>query len=247
VNDIATRSAGKFGAILKPKPVELRWLEDVLLNPLGKAPAAVDHTYGRSEYGMLGNDTEGDCAVAGAVHVRMVDADMTHETEVWPTAEQTIAAYLAYTGGHDVGAVLADLLTYWHTRGLLNNKIAAFAPVRVENLAEVKSAINLFGALYMGIRVPANAIAQFNAGQPWDLTGTAADNEFVGGHCVVAAKYTARLGEAITWGKLQPFTWRWFAHNCSEGWVLITHEFLAAHPGLVNLPLLQADIKKLAG
>ncbi len=246
MNDIAPRIAGKLGVILKPKPVELRWLEDTLLNPLGKAPASVDHTHGRVDYGMLGNDTKGDCAVAGAVHVRMVDADITSETEVWPTAEQTIAAYLAYTGGQDVGCVLADLLTYWHIHGLLDNRIAAFAPVRVSNIIEVKAATALFGALYMGIRVPANAIAQFNAHQPWDLTGTEADDEFVGGHCVVAAKYNARFGEVITWGKLQQFTWRWFAHNCSKGWVLITHEFLAAHPGIVNLPLLQADIKKLA-
>jgi len=236
---------GKLGAIIKPKPVELHWLHDLLVNPLPKAPSALDHTFGRKSWGMLGNDAYGDCTFAGLIHLREVHALITKKAESWPTAAKVVREYLRYTGGQDEGAVEADLLMYWHTKGLFSDKAPAFAPLKVSNQAEVESAVAMFGAVYLGIDVPKPAMSQFDAHQPWDLTGTRADDEIEGGHCTVLAKYNSSGGGQLTWGAVQPYTWRWFKRYTREAWVILSSEFLAS--SLVNVPLLKADIAKLGG
>ena len=52
---------------------------------------------------MDGNDTYGDCGVAGIAHGFQAAAADTGETESWPTDSQVVSFYLKYTGGQDSG------------------------------------------------------------------------------------------------------------------------------------------------
>ena len=240
------RIAGKLGRLDAVHPVGLHWLVDLITNPLPPAPRALDHTKCVAGFGMYGNDQYGDCTVAGAVNLRAADAHVLAESETWPSAQQVIDAYLAYTHGADAGAIEADLLEYWRTNGILGSRIVGHAPLHVSLHAELKSAMALFGGVYTGIKVPDNAIAQFEAGETWHLTGAAADDEYVGGHCVPLLGYTSLGPLCVTWGAVQHMTWAWWDHVADEAHAVITHEFVAAKPGVVNLPLLEADLKKLA-
>ena len=187
-----------------------------------------------------------NCTFAGAVNLRAADAHLLAETEVWPCAQDVIDAYLAYTHGQDAGAVESDLLEYWRTQGILGNTIVGHAPLHVGQHAELTSAMALFGGAYTGIKVPANAEAQFEAGETWHLTGSSEDDDYVGGHCVPLLGYTSLGPLCVTWGAVQHMTWAWWDHVADEAHAVITHEFVAAKPGVVNLPLLEADMKKLA-
>jgi len=242
---MSDRRHGKLGATLKPKPVELRWLSELLTNPLPPASTAVDHTFARKSWGMLGNDRYGDCAVAGIVHLREVHARIVAKSEKWPSDAQTVKQYLAYTGGNDDGCVLSELLLYWHQHGLFNDKVPAFAPLKVKNDAEVKSAVQTFGAVYLGVDVPKPAMQQFDRGLAWELTGTPADDDIEGGHCIVLAKYDGARAGALTWGAVQPLSWRWYQRYAREAWVALSSEFLASKA--IDVAALKADIAKLGG
>ena len=241
------RIAGKLGRRDARNPVQLRWLADYLVNPLPVAPRTLDHTVGVKGFAMYGNDRYGDCTFAGMTNLRAADAHLLAETETWPSAQQVIDAYLAYTGGQDEGAVEADLLLAWRRQPILGATIAGYAPLHVSQHATLKSAMALFGGAYVGVQVPAPAMTQFRMGQPWHLTGTRADNDIEGGHCVPLLGYAAEGPLCVTWGHVQHISWKWWDRYADEAWAVLTHEFVAAKPGLVDVAAMQADIAKLGG
>jgi hypothetical protein len=49
----------------------------------------------------------------------------------------------------------------------------------------------------------------------------------------------------LTWGTVQLATEAWMQQNREEEYALLTDRYVAANPGVVNLPLLQQDIAKL--
>ena len=254
------RTPGKLGLIHKPLPEEMGMLSDYLANPLGRPPSSVTWPAALSSCGMLGNgpdptapdypDGVGDCTIAGTVHLRMLAALLTGETETWPNGDQTIAAYMALSGGRDSGLVEADVLKAWQSQGILGNKIAAFAPLDISDDAEIRAACSLFGATKVDVDVPANAMDQFSAGEPWHLDGTPADHQSVGGHSVVRCGYytDTKWGPVwglLTWGKVQLATQPWMIAHVVQDWAVLTSEFVNAQPGVVDVAALQADIAKL--
>ena len=231
----------KYGRLPAKRPIGLRDLVQYLTDPLPAGPASVAAP--DFNWGILGNDQYGDCTFAGAVHLREAVAAREGVSENWPTADQVVEAYKAYTGcvepgdEHDSGANEADLLGVWLTDGLIDgNKILGYAPVDHRDHEELKSVVALFGGSYLGVAVPAPAQEQFGAGEPWDLTGTEEDYEIEGGHCVPGVGYDSDYLYVVTWGKVQPVTWRWIAAYMEEAWaVLLTED-------KVNVDQLQKDL-----
>ena len=239
------RIAGKLGRIPAPLPKKIKRLGDYLCSPFPPPPRQEDHTQGVKSWGMLGNDTYGDCTIAGLVHLRMADAVYAAEKETWPSTAKVVQAYLKLTGGQDDGLVLSSVLKSWQRSGILGDKVVGYAPLSTLSATEVAQVIHAFVGVYAGVRIPAPAMDQFNAGQPWDLTGTAADRQIEGGHCIPILGQDAKYAYAVTWGHVQKITWRWWRTYIDEGWAVVTSELQKASPGLVNLPLLLADLKKL--
>jgi len=239
------RIVGKLGKLDPRRPAGLHQLAFYQGNPLPVAPdtVAVPNV---ANWGILGNDTHGDCTFAGIVHARMANATVLGITEAFPTDADVVNAYLSYTGGQDAGAVEADLLKFWQNNNLFGSKLSAFAPTDHADLDELRSVIANFGLVYIGVKLPVTFQQQFIQNQPWDLTGTPADNQIEGGHCIILVGYDKDYAECITWGKVQKVTWRWLQSYMEESWALITPEIVEKGLyGDLRLEDLTADLGKL--
>lgn len=215
----------------------------------GVVPAhpAADDNLARLNGGwaMLGNDSAGDCvAVTWANFRRLVTALLA--TEAYPVQAWVWEVYrtqnpgfdpngTASTNGpgssHDQGMDIQTLLEYLvKTGGPDGVKAIGFAKVDHTNVAEVKAAIAIFGAVWTGITVLDANQDQFGNGQPWDyVKGSPVD----GGHSVLTGGYGAGgsgvLGgdeKFITWAEETSFTEAFWSHEVEETWVLIWPEHL---------------------
>jgi hypothetical protein len=259
---IQRRQPGLYGRKMGVSEIGSQFpLESYLTAPLPLFTGAQDFTSGVAQWGMLGNDTEGDCPFAGRVHYDMGNAWLAKEEPVgniaascWPTAAQVVAAYLKYDKGQDVGCDLGEVLVYWLTNPLANLKpIGGFAQVSVCE-PQFSSALHVFGGLYTGENISQEAEDQFSAGEPWTSTAT----DWVGGHCTdtLALPDTSKapdvpgFGRLITWGADQLFSWPWWQASREEAYVIFTREQMAAPDGIfngVNVAQLKVDIRKLHG
>jgi len=239
------RIVGKLGKLAPARPAGLHMLAFYQTNPLPAAPESVDvPNFG--DWRMLANDKYGDCTFAGIVHARMATSAVLGLTETWPTDDEVVQAYLSYTNGQDAGAVEADLLKYWQQNDIFGSKLAAYAPSDHADFDELKSVVASFGLAYIGVRLPVTYQDQFINNQPWALTGTPADDQIEGGHCVVIVGYDSDYAYSISWGKVQAISWDWLRSYMEESWALITPEIVTAGKyGDMRLAELYADLEKL--
>jgi hypothetical protein len=240
------RIIGKLGKLAAEIPIGLNMLADYLTDPLPDAPEAVEVPT-VANWDMLGNDKYGDCTFAGMVHAFMATANLEKEEETFPTTGETVTAYLTYTSGQDVGAVEAQLLQTWKDKEILGRQLIAYAPVPVSNQKQIKEVIHSFGLCYIGIKVPAACETQFQQHQPWAITNTPADDQILGGHCVILVGYDSSYFYAITWGAIQKVEYSWLTKYMDEAWAIITPE-IASKDGYngLNLNQLKEDIEKLS-
>ncbi len=212
--------------------------------------------FGAKDWGMLGNDEWGDCAWAGTAHETMI---LTKEggTPATFTTDGVLSDYAAGTGfdpnagppgknSTDNGSNLRSVLKYRAKTGVLDannqrHKIGAFVKLDQSNLTEVLQAAYIFQAVGIGIRFPSSAMAQFNAGQPWDVVSGATVE---GGHYVPLVGKNGNL-QVVTWGALQPMTPAFFAQYCDEAWAYISSEDLnggRVDPEGFDIAQLNADL-----
>jgi hypothetical protein len=177
------------------------------------------------DYGMLDNDTLGDCTFAGVVHLTMAICLLLGVTPPDPTGDAVGQAYLAFTHGQDTGCAMTDVLSALVKTGILGVDVVGWAPCN-DTLPELWSIVQTFGAAYIGSQMPAIAQQQFGAGDPWDLTDTTEDNNIEGGHCtvVVAFDQAAEMAQLITWGRRQLVTFRWLARYMDESYAVIPRQ-----------------------
>lgn len=246
----------------KPAKVDSRTLKlaKYFLSSLPPAPAAVDWTSGITDWGMMLNDSLGDCTIAGCGHAEQVwsaarggeytlsDAAILQKYEQW-------CGYVDGDPSTDQGGVEVDVLNDWRRRAFYGHLLYAYADPDPANLEHVKQAINLFGGVYIGIALPLSAQGQ----NPWDVsTGDNAIPGSWGGHAVFVPKYETQadgtvLFSCITWGELQGITEAFWLYNDSvngpyidEVHALIAPEFLSlktgATPEGLDLDTLKADL-----
>ena len=220
-------TAFKLGR-LAPAPVPVGDLTHYLTAPLPEPPSAVDAP--QLVYPMAANDRYGDCTIAAALHVDQATANLTTEPWTYPGDQVVIDEYLKLSGGQDTGLVETNVLRAWHQGGLFGHKLAAFAPLNVKHLKPIKQAVDLCGAVYTGVLVPAPAQQQFAAG----------------GHAVPAVGYNATGPIFVTWGRLQQATWQWWLTYGEEAYAVLTAEVRArGELRNVNFAALEADLKRL--
>ena len=239
------RKVGKLGRLAPARPEGLHMLAYYQNSPLPAPPASVAVPT-VSNWQMLGNDKYGDCTFAGIVHAKMSTAKVLDINEQFPTTEQVVETYLKYTNGQDAGAVEADLLNYWKNNDLFGGKVAAYAPTDVADQIELKSIIAFYGLAYIGVKLPSVCEEQFQQHQPWALTGTAADQNIIGGHCIILVGYDEKYFYAITWGQVQAIEWTWLQAYMDESWAIITPEIVQkGQYGDLRVDELITDIEKL--
>jgi hypothetical protein len=190
---------------------------------------------------MDGNDTVGDCTIAGLAHAITVFRSFVGERKIM-SKKAVLKVYYRLTGGPDTGLNELDVLNYWRQKKVSGDEILAYTTIDPKDHQHVKQAIQLFGGVYLGFQVQENCLDEFNARQPWKpgrLT-----NE---GHAVYAVGYDAQGVTVLTWGNTQQGTWAWWDDCVDEAYAILPPEAKkdGFAPGF-NFKQLLADLSDVA-
>jgi hypothetical protein len=248
------RTAGLRGRLPAKPPGDrfaIKYVGEYATQPLPAPVYPVDVSGGLTDWKMLGNgpdpsvpehpDGVGDCTFAGRQHNRMAKAAAGQEAEAWESAAALVDEYLAYDGGQDQGANIADLLLYWYKAG----KILAFAPVDHTDPAAVDAAMQAFHGAYCGVNLTDDANDLFNEGKPWTLANGERPDPSEG-HCIVKVTADGNGCDGwVTWGARQDSDEAWTAACLDEAWVIISQE--DADAASLDIAALRADIDALHG
>ena len=203
----------KFAALLKtppPTPAEYDF----------------DSTHPGTPTPMFANDAHGDCVIAARAHVTLRFEDIEQGSILMIADKDVLKEYFKESGGADHGLNMLNSLNEWRQTGWSvgrkKYKIHAFAQLTPTNHAEVRAAIYLLTAAYVGVALPVSAQSQIQTGQPWDVVSgpSAAPNSW-GGHCVMIPGYNATGPVCVTWGRKQQMTWAFFDKYCDEAYAIV--------------------------
>jgi hypothetical protein len=190
---------------------------------------------------MDGNDTLGDCTIAGVAHAITTYQGLIGKKTIMAQAA-VVKLYYHLTGGVDSGLQELDVLNYWRQTAVDNDKILAYVSIDPKNHTHVQQAIQLFGGVYLGFQVQQNCVQEFDAHQPWTPGPLTND-----GHAVFAVGYDPNQLTVLTWGNTQQATWPWWDECVDEAYAILPPE--AAKPGFApgfNMAQLQADLGDVA-
>lgn len=202
-------------------------LFDILPSP----PSIVDNTNGVTDWGMMLNDTLGDCTIAGLGHSIQVASLAAGTEEIVPDSTilsgyETLCGYVNGDSSTDNGGVETDILTAISTSGFADRKLLGWVSPDPSNIDHIKKAIFYFKSLYTGVELPLSAQ---NAGL-WDVVdGPNGIAGGWGGHCMCLPKYDKNF-TFITWGALQEVTPAWLAAYLDEAHVLLWDDMLTLFP-----------------
>ena len=190
---------------------------------------------------MDGNDTLGDCTIAGVAHAITVYRGLVGRKQIMAKSD-VVKVYMHLTGGIDSGLNELDVLNYWRKEPIAGDRILALASVDAKDHTHVEQAIQLFGAVYLGFQVQQNCIQEFDARQPWTPGPLTQD-----GHAVVAVAYDAMGVTVLTWGNTQKATWAWWDECVDEAYTILPPEAKRADfaPGF-DFDQLKADLGGVA-
>lgn len=214
-------------------------------------PRSVDWTKGIATWGVMLNDTLGDCTIASCAHaVQVWTANTGHEVRV-PNAviEKYYEKWNGYIPGDpstDNGGIELDVLKDWRKQGFAGHKLTAFADPKPRNLTEIRQSIVLFGGVYIGLALPLTAKKQ----KVWDVVekgGSDTHRNSWGGHCVFVPKYDATGFTCITWGAPQKMTIAFWNRYCDEAHTLLSPDWISAKgsPGGFDEAQLLADLRAI--
>ena len=214
-------------------------------------PPTADWTSGIASWGMMLNDTLGDCTIAGVGHAVQVFTANTSGIVTVPdsTIESFYEKWDGYVPGDpstDKGGVELDVLTDWRQQGFDGHALLGFADPKPANLVEVHQSIALFGGVYIGLSLPLTAQTQ----DVWDVVphgGAKARKGSWGGHCVFVPKYDQNGFTCITWGALKSMTLAFWKEYCDEAHTLLSPDWLTAKgsPAGFDQAQLEADLKAI--
>jgi hypothetical protein len=211
-----------------------RYADATALPPL---PATFGHDalIGAKDWLMLGNDRYGDCVWAGAAHETMM-LEREAGNAVRFTDADVLADYAAVTGFDpnapqtDQGTDMAAAADYRRKTGIVDaagrrHTIAAYLALEPGNVIHLYQAAYLFGAVGIGLNLPASAFDQNDQGRPWDVV---AQSPNAGGHYVPLVGRGADGLHVVTWGALQIMTEAFLKTYCDEAIAYVSQECLVA-------------------
>jgi hypothetical protein len=255
----------------RPGAVKLRLATYCDFAKLPKPPENFGHYSLVRDWGMLGNDEEGDCALAGACHQDMLwtlegGNPAAFDTPVTVNGVDYANAALANYGEltqwdpnagppgenpTDQGTDIGQLADYWVNTGLVDSqgkrhKVAAVVDLNPGDLRELWVATYLFQSIGMGFNLPDSAERQTREGKPWDVVRGAT---IVGGHYVPAfgRVNSGEFGVGVTWGQTQLFTPRFYERYNNQGICALSEEMLIKSVSIDGFDdkLLRADLAAL--
>jgi hypothetical protein len=168
---------------------------------------------------LLGNDKVGDCTIAAIGHMKTVYSGLVGIKTI-PTTEDTLTEYYKITHGLDTGCNELDVLKKLKKTGILGEKAPVYGSIDVKNHKEVQQVIWLFGGIYIGFNVQANAQQDFFNRVPWTPGKLTND-----GHAVDIIDYSPTMMNSLTWGNDQQATWDWWDCCVDEAWLILPQEY----------------------
>lgn len=206
-------------------------------NVLTKVYANLNTTDPTKLFPMDGNDTLGDCTIAGLAHAVTTYRGMVGQQVIMSKGD-VVKLYMKLTGGKDSGLNELDVLNYWRKHAVTKDKILAYVSIDPKNHTHVEQAITLFGGVYLGFQVQQNCVQEFDARQPWTPGPLTND-----GHAVFAVGYDQNGVTVLTWGNTQQGTWAWWDECVDEAYAILPQEAKDPKfaPGF-NIAQLQTDL-----
>jgi hypothetical protein len=232
-----------------------------------KVPDFVDWTNSTGktpEWGMMLNDSLGDCTCAAAGHiVEELTTDANAGVGVTIPDSSVLTMYEQACGYNpadpstDQGGDMSTVLKYFNQTGLLDtnnvpHKIYAYISVNPMNLQEVKEAIYLFGNLYCGVNLPNTVQNEETVLSCWDVakdykTNPDAQPGSLGGHCIPLMGYSSKAFKLVSWGGEYYMTPNFLQIYCDELYAVLSMDWIEKNtnlsPSLFDLSQLQADLQ----
>jgi hypothetical protein len=249
---------GKRPATTDPRDLKFSTYRTAAL-PAPPAEWGFDNVVAAAEWGMLGNDTVGDCVWAGFAHEDILTSTVAGHSTAF-TDEGVLSDYSAATGyipgdeSTDKGTNVRDGLGYRRSTGIVDaagqrHKIGAYLALDVTKIAagdfsEVAEAVYLLGAVGLGIQVPQSAETEFSEHKMWSYVP---DSPNAGGHYVPVIAHRKHV-ECVTWGRVQTVGTRFLEHYVDEAWAIVSPDFLNSageSPQGFDLAQLTADLAQL--
>jgi hypothetical protein len=237
-----------------------RFLTDFVdRSKLPEPPAGWSWLAGRvQQWPLYLNDRLGDCVIASAAHMIELWTAVQLGRPVGVTDPDVLLAYEA-VGGYrpedpttDRGCVMSEALDYWVGRGIGGHRIFGSTVVPMGDRKLIKTALVLFGGLYIGLQLPKTAQGQIGATwevPPGGLQGAGARGSW-GGHCVNLVSYDAHNLCCVTWGRLQLMSWNFFSGYCDEAHAVLSQaDWIGNHavsPSGFNLAALQVALRQVS-
>ena len=187
-------------------------------------------------WGMLGNDTVGDCAIAGLMHLIQGQSANIGDP-LFATTKQAIDLYSAVTGYNpndpdsDQGTVVTDLLKYAVQHGVqmtdsmgkvVTVKILAYASLDVSSIAQMRYASYTFGGSLLGINCP-NKCEEDTTN--WNF---APGLPSAGGHLITRMGEGSQGGKVISWGMVIPTSNQFILGYADEGYIVLSDRWVNA-------------------
>jgi hypothetical protein len=253
----------KLGRKRPVAPCPRMRLRDYLRAALPTPPGSADYTAQAASVlaNIYGNDSLGDCVIAGGYHV--VGVETGNAGDLFTASQDQIIADYGAIGGYnpadpstDQGCDEQTALNYWVSKGFANGtKLVGWLAVDATNEQELQTALWLFENLYFGIELPDAWVNPMPSapGFTWDVAGAADHNN---GHCIMGAGYDTTGVTVCTWGMLGKLTYAAIKAYCvaasgGELYVMLSPDQLAkgqskAPNGVAWLDLL-SDFNSMGG
>ncbi|MFD4442533.1 hypothetical protein ACFWPK_22460 [Nocardia sp. NPDC058519] len=236
---------GKLPARINATMLNLSSYLDPALRQRIPADFGYDHTI--ADYPMLGADELAVSVWAGAAHETLLWAREAGD-DVEFDADTIASDYAACTGYDksqpetDRGTDLQAAASYRRRAGIVDtagrrHRIGAYVSITPGDPDELAAAAYIFGAVGVGWRLPAYAVEDISAGRPWDVRHGMPP--LAGGHYTPVVARRGGFFYAITHGRAQEFTERFYRRYCDEAIAYLPPDLLGA--GAANAPGLDID------
>lgn len=204
---------------------------------LPKPPTSLQYGYKVPTFPMYANDRLGDCTCAAIGHMEQAWTSMNNN--LWTPTEKEVTDFYWATGDgsgqDDTGRNEIEVLNKWRNDGFgdKKDKIVGYAEVNPQDINEVKTAIWLFGGLYIGVALPITAQGQ----SMWSVVpnaGQAGMPGSWGGHAVNVTAYTSTYLVVITWGGRMHVSWGFWKKYVDEAYAVFSYDWSQAHAKAPN-------------
>ena len=250
-----TQKLGKLAVKRDPRNIQLR---DYLRSTAVLPPAPVEASWVTKvpQWPMYKKDILGDCTIAAAAHMIGQWSWYSAGKEAMLSDQDILTAYEAVSGyvpgkpDTDNGAVMIDVLNYWRKTGIGGHTIQGYAQIQLDDMETLKSAVELFGNVYLGVALPISAQGE----QAWTVTtgGVYSQAGAVGswgGHCIPIVAYSPETFTVVTWGETLKMSHNFLRDYADEMYVVLSEDWVERQslmaPSNINLERLSADLARM--